>query len=148
MPFQPLKEALGAGKVHIICIFTNEKMKQRLWTSSVVQLETNTQGSHSTSDPLQQGSHRGDRCTMSGQDSGRLFSSFYFVCFTLNLKGLQQGCRASNWPQLPSHPIMWLLQTSDGSSWSLKTLEFVTPGLNNYIYILIKIIIFYHLVVP
>ena len=32
--FQPLTTALGAGKVYIICIFTNEKTKQRGYETS------------------------------------------------------------------------------------------------------------------
>lgn len=73
------------------------------WANETERLRTfstvgDAQDSHSVADSLHQGSHRGGRCVMSGQVSGGvgLFSPCYFVCFTLNLKALKQGGRASS----------------------------------------------------
>ena len=74
----------------------------------MVELEPDTQGSHSLTDCFYQESHRGRRRVMSGQVSGGLVCCLHFI---LNVKVLKQGVRASNGPQTPSRLIMWLFQT-------------------------------------
>lgn len=56
---------------------------EKLRTFSTVGLKPDAQDSHSVTDSLHQGSHRGGRCVMSGQVSGGLVCFLHVILFVL-----------------------------------------------------------------